>query len=79
MLPGHSGGGLRSHSKLVLLFKASAQELDRNQDMTEHLHMTHKLCLRQLNLKTMSGRRETLHIELAKEHLLSTMAMLTQE
>lgn len=36
MPPGHLGGGLRSHSELLLLFKARPQEPDRNQDTTEH-------------------------------------------
>lgn len=41
--------------------------------------MTHKLYLRQLNLKTMCGRSDTLHIDLAKGGLLNTMAELTQD
>lgn len=47
----HSGSGLRSHPRLVLQFKAYPQKLDRNQDKTEHLCMTHGHTSASLTLK----------------------------
>lgn len=67
MPPGHSGCGLRSHPKLVPQFKASPQKLDGNQDVTEHLRVTHrhtsasfslKPCLAEVKLFIQSGWRK---------------------